>query len=137
MLEKMKQPNDEYGLSKEEFGMSGEKLKRKIEVELGKRFEKKARLYFEFASTEQRDTAINLINRIREERKEFDERFLYFEGCSIDSERNAGVEIIFSKNPEHIREEFGKLLIEQGLAPKEEYKTVEGEPEPWETRINH
>ncbi|MEK7081018.1 MAG: hypothetical protein AAB902_01340 [Patescibacteria group bacterium] len=137
MLEKKTQPNGEYGLSKEEFRMSEEELKRKIEIELGERFEKKARLYFEFANTEQRDRAMNYINRTREERREFDERFLYFEGCSVDSGRNAGIEIRFSKNPEHIREEFGKLLIEQGLAPKEEYKTVNGDPEPWETRINH
>lgn len=87
MLEKMKQPNDEYGLSKEEFGILEEERKRKIEAELGKKLEGEMNLYFEFASTEQRDTAINLINRMRDERKEFDERFLYFESCSINPEK--------------------------------------------------
>jgi hypothetical protein len=137
MLEKIEQPNDESGLSKEEFRLSQEKLKKEIAAELGKRLERKARLYFEFADTEQRDRAMSFINRIREERREFDSNFLYFEGCSIDPARNAGIEIRFSKNPEHIREKFGKLLIEQGLAPIEEYETVDGEPEPRETRINH
>lgn len=133
--------NDELGLSEKEFRLSQGKFKQEVETELrlskGREREKEARLYFEFKNSKQRNAAMNLINRMRDERREFDDDFLYFEGCSVDPVRkDIGIEIRFSKHPGHIREKFEELLTKHGLTPKEEYETADGEPEPEETRIN-
>ena len=135
--EQIQPPDDEFGLSEEEFRLSQERRQQEIMADSSREFEKKARLYFVFRSAEQRDAAMKFINQMRDNRKGFDENFRYFEDCSIDSARkDIGIEIRFSKNPKHIREKFEKLLVEQGLAPGEEYETVDGKPEPDETRIN-
>jgi hypothetical protein len=137
MFKHMEYSNKEDpGLSEEEFQRSQKELQKEIEIEGRKGLEKEACLYFEFENTERRDAAIRTINKIRNERREFDELFLYFDGCSVDPEREVGIKIKFSKNPKDIREKFEQLLTENGFAPKEEYKTLDGKPELGETRVN-
>ncbi|MGC9968512.1 MAG: hypothetical protein ABSC29_02155 [Minisyncoccia bacterium] len=93
--------------------------------------EMESKLYFEFDSPETRDQAMRALEKLREEGHAYDERFLYFAGCRPDPKRpDVGIEISFSKNPEKLREAFEQLLKEQGLVPREEYMTANGEPQP-------
>ncbi len=109
---------------------------RKILRALGEEREKPMRLYFEFNNMEMRKAAIDALNKLRDEKKDYDETFRYFEGCGPDPERIDGIEIRFSKNIPGLRNKFEALLSEQGIIPKEEYETVAGEPIPEETKIN-
>lgn len=114
------------------------KLENEIANAVGKERERESKLYFEFDSPEKRERALRALNTLREEGREYDERFLYFIGCRPDPKRpDVGIEISFSKNPKNSREAFEQLLIEQGLVPQEEYKTADGEPLPEEEKINH
>jgi hypothetical protein len=126
------------GLSHEAFLESEARQNDAVHKELVKRLEGQTRLYFEFANTEQRDTAMQIINKTRAEEREFNDIFLHFEGCVVDSERqDVGIEIRFSKHPKNIREKFELLLRDQGIVPREEYETLNGEIEPEETKINY
>ncbi len=112
-------------------------LEKHIQRALGEEREKPMRLYFEFDSAETRKAAIDLLNKLRDERKDYDENFRYFEGCGPDPNRTEGIEIRFSKNIPGLRDKFEALLSEQGMVPREEYETVADEPKPEETKINN
>ena len=111
-------------------------LERKIQRFLGEEREKPMRLYFEFDNVETRKAAINMLNKLRDERKDYDETFRYFEGCEPDPKRVEGIEIKFGKNIPGLRSKFEALLSERGIISREEYETVAGEPKPEETKIN-
>lgn len=106
-------------------------------VEAGQERERESKLYFEFDSPEIRNRAMQVLNGLRERDHEHDDRFRFFVDCQLDPKRpDVGIEVSFSKNPKNSREVFEQLLIEQGLVPREEYKTAGGEPQPEEERIN-
>lgn len=114
-----------------------EKLSREVSRYAGNEREKDSKLYFIFDSPEMRNQAMQVLNKLRDERREYDDCFSFFLGCKEDPERpDVGIEINFSKNPEGIREKFEKLLVDQGLMPREEYETVDGESRPGETKRN-
>ena len=113
-----------------------EDLEREVSRALGKEREKPMRLYFEFDSEETRKAAMDTLNKLRNEKKDYDEIFRYFEGCGPDPKRKVGIEIRFSKNIPGLRGKFEALLFEREMIPKEEYETVAGEPRPEETKIN-
>lgn len=90
---------------------------------------KKVKLFFVFDSPEIRDDALNMLNRLADERKEYDDKFTFFNGCIIDKERpDVGIEIGFAKNPQNLQKTFERILIEQGFVPKEEYETIDEVP---------
>lgn len=126
----------ENGLSESEFEAAQDKLKEKVKKAAAMELHKPQRFYFEFDNPEISHAAITLLNKLRDERKDYDETFMYFEGCGTDPKRQEGIEIRFSKGviPD-LRERIEKLLIDNGLVPLEEYKTVDGEPVPEETKI--
>lgn len=127
---------EDKGLSEREFAAAQEKLQKQVLAEAGRERQQEARLYFEFDTAGMRDEAMKLLNQLRADRHEYDEAFRYFEGVSIDPQRpDVGLEIRFNKNPRDLRATFEKLLEEQGIMPKEEYKTVGGESRPEETTI--
>jgi hypothetical protein len=127
---------DEKGLSAEQFESAQRNLEKKVQRALGEEREKPMRLYFEFDNTEMSKAAIDLLNRLLIERKDYDETFRYFQGCGPDPLRPEGIELRFNKNIPGLREKFEALLSEQGIIPREEYKTVADEPVPQETKIN-
>jgi hypothetical protein len=132
----VKRNNEDLGESEGEFAARGEEIKRHVGSEAGKEREKDMKLYFEFDTKGMRDKAMEILNGLRSERHEYDDNFRYFEGCSADPERpDVGIEMDFTKNPKGLREAFEKVLAEQGIVPKEEYKTVAGEPVPEETKV--
>jgi hypothetical protein len=127
---------DERGLSAKQFEATQTDLKKRVEKAIGEEREKPMRLYFEFDSVDMREAAMNLLNKLRDERKDYDETFRYFQGCRPDPLRPEGIELRFNKNVPGLREKFEALLSEQGIIPREEYKTVADEPVPQETKIN-
>jgi len=127
---------DERGLSAKQFEATQTDLKKRVEKAIGEEREKPMRLYFEFDSVDMREAAMNLLNKLRDERKDYDETFRYFQGCGPDPLRPEGIELSFNKNVPGLREKFEALLSEQGIIPREEYKTVADEPVPQETKIN-
>jgi len=127
---------DEKSLSVKQLESAQRKLEKKIQQALGEEREKPMRLYFEFDNVDMREAAMNLLNKLRDERKDYDETFRYFQGCGPDPLRPEGIELRFNKNVPGLREKFEALLSEQGIIPREEYKTVAGEPVPPETKIN-
>lgn len=124
-------------MDKQEFESAQKKLEKKIREVAVRERKSKLKLYFEFKNPKARNNALNLLNKLNEERKDFDERFLYFEGCLVDPQRpDDGIEIKFSKTVPGLRDKMESLLAEHGLMPAEEYETIEDEPQPGETRIN-
>jgi hypothetical protein len=107
-----------------------------VEKAIGEEREKPMRLCFEVDSVDMREAVTNLLDKLRYERKDYDETFMYFQGCGPDLLRPEGIELRFNKNIPGLREKFEALLSEQGIIPREEYKTVAGEPVPQETKIN-
>jgi len=129
---------EEGGLSEEGFSAERERAKKEIESYATKEQERPTNLYFKFDSAETRDRVIQVLNKLRDERGDYDERFVFFESCGKDPQRpNSGIEIRFQKNPPNLRRDFEQLLKNQELMPLEEYETVGGEPRPEETRINN
>jgi hypothetical protein len=126
------------GIEKESLEAQAARLEKEGLRDAGQERERESKLYFEFDSSEMRDQAMRALNKLWEEGREYDERFLYFTGCQPDPKRpDVGMEISFSKNPKNSREIFERLLIEHGLVPQEEYKTAGGEPQPGEVKIGH
>jgi hypothetical protein len=93
-------------------------------------------LYFKFKSTEERDQAIKIINRKRDERHDFDDNFRFFLRCVPTPGNPLQLEIELSKNNKAAHEYFHKLLMENNLTPLAEYETADGEPIPDHTVIN-
>ena len=83
--------------------------------------EKGAKLYFEFSSAKEQEAAKKMLWQLRDERAEFDDTFMFFDGCRNDSSRpNAfAIEIDFKKTPSGLRESIRKSLTEKGITPKE------------------
>jgi hypothetical protein len=127
---------EKEGISEGEFKSAQKDLIREISVVRRLDRENPMRLYFEFDNEETRNAAISTLNQLRNERKDYDEAFRYFEGCEPDAKRTEGIEIRFSKNAQGLRNTFEALLSEKGIVPREEYETVAGDPRPEETKIN-
>lgn len=128
---------EEGGMTEKDFtDAQEERLKENIRYAAQER-ERAAKLYFEFSSREMRDKAIQALNKLRDEKGAYDERFSFFLSCGIDLQRpDVGMEVHFSKNPQNLEEGFEQLLKEQSLLPGEEYETVDGKPQPEKTKIN-
>lgn len=97
---------------------------------------KEAKLYFVFDNQEQRDGAINMIYKLRNEllnENPDSEDFRFFSGCTVDKFREQeghhdGIEIDLTKNPKNIRHIFENYLITHGFFPKREFETHDGVP---------
>ena len=112
-------------------------VERSINEMEGNERKKAVKLFFEFENPERRDSAMALLRKLRDERKDYDETFHYFVGCKIDKGRkDVGLEIIFNKNIPGLQEKMEKLLAEYHDSPKEEYETLNDQPVPERTKIN-
>jgi len=128
---------NDLGISEGQFKEAQKELERRVNRDIGKEREKTVKLFFEFESAEKRDAVRVLLNKMRDERKDYDETFHYFVGCKIDKGRkDVGLEIIFNKNIPGLQEKMEKLLAEYHDSPKEEYETLNDQPVPERTKIN-